>query len=125
MTAMDGKGREAVRIPVASQPKDRYYEMSIRFTGDVAFTGVGQTLREMGAEEIVPLAKDAGTLRITQCVPFIPDDGTLARYAAILEEGQKKSDALVSISNIRFAGYDYIYAVDAGKSDAAEKEDGA
>lgn len=105
---MDGKNY--VRIPAEDQPGDRLYEMCIRFRGDVVFNPDHGIFRLVRDDARLAVEK-AVTLRISQVLPAVPDDGMLGKYAEILEDAQKDSDEPTRIENIRFDGYDWIYAV--------------
>lgn len=97
------------RLHPKDQPQNQMFEMSIRFIADIGLTELDEIAERVGIQEKIR-AKDAVTLRITQTVPFIPDDELLAQYVETLQEIQNKKG--VSISNLKFDGYDYLYAID-------------
>lgn len=105
---MDGKGY--VRIPAKDQPGDRLYEMCIRFRGDIALNPDCGILGLVGDGGRLAVRK-AAVMRISQVLPAVPDDEMLGKYAKILEDAQKDSDGPTRVKNIRFDGYDWIYAV--------------
>lgn len=105
---MDGKSY--VRIPAKDQPGNRLYEMCIRFKGDIALNPDYGILGLVGNGGRLAVGK-AAVMRISQVLPAVPDDEMLGKYAKILEDAQKDSDGPTHVENIRFDGYDYIYAV--------------
>lgn len=105
-----GGVRAGERIPVESQPHDRWYEMSIRFVGDAVVSLPGISGMTSGVT-----APDAVVTHIRQVVPFIPDDETLTRYASIIES---QASGRTSLRNVRFQGYEYLRAVEPPPEDA-------
>lgn len=104
------KEKKFARLPAKEQPRDRLYEMSIRFTGNAGVRAIDDMLSQCFPGEGLPRLKDAVTLRLRQVAPFIPDDDTLKEYARIIQESHSKGDTV--LDNIRFDGYDYLYAVE-------------
>lgn len=105
---MDGK--KYVRVPSKDQPGDGLYEMCIRFRGDIALNpdyGMFKLVRDDAKLAV----EKAVTLRISQVLPAVPDDEMLGKYAKILEDAQGNSDEPTRVENVKFDGYDYIYAV--------------
>ena len=98
------------RLATADQPKDRLYEMSLRFTADSGVRDLDDMVRACMPGEPLPRVQDAVTLHMTQTVPFIPDDDMIAEYCRIIEKNAKGQKTV--LDGVRFAGYDYIYAVD-------------
>lgn len=98
------------RITAAGQPRDRLYEMSIRFTGNAGIRAVDDMLSQCFPGEGLPRLQNAVTVRMRQTAPFIPDDETLAGYARIIQEAHSKGGTV--LDGVRFDGYDYIYAVE-------------
>lgn len=105
---MDGKNY--VRIPAEDQSGDRLYEMCIRFRGDVALNPDHGMFRLVRDDARLAVGK-AAVMRISQVLPAVPDDEMLGKYAKILEDAQENSDGPTRVENVRFDGYDYIYAV--------------
>lgn len=102
--------KKYVRVPSKDQPGDRLYEMCIRFRGDVALNpncGILGLVRDGGRLAV----RKAAVIRISQVLPAVPDDEMLGKYAKILEDAQGNSDGPTRVENVRFDGYDYIYAV--------------
>ena len=100
-------------VPVADQPKDRMYKMSIRFVSDLVPTRLADFVRDVGFDETPVLVK-ALTSRIEQVYPFIPDDEVLEKYAKTID-GSRTDD--FTLANTTFDGYDYIYPVTIKKED--------
>lgn len=96
-------------VSVAEQPKDRLYAMKLRFKANAGVKELEELTAACGFRE-VPVAVDAVTLHMEQVVPFIPDDGTLARYADILLESYNKAHPDIRLHSLRFDGYEYLYA---------------
>lgn len=110
---METEAKQAlVRLDVAAQPKDRMYDMSIRFTADITFTDP-DAMQLIGGN---PALRGALKLRVDQTVPFIPDRETLQKYAKILEETYEEPEHHIKAANVRFDGYNYIYAVGPDKT---------
>ena len=105
---MDGK--KYVRSPSKDQPGDGLYEMCIRFRGDIALNP-DYGILGLVSNDTRLAAKKAAVMRISQVLPAVPDDEMLEKYAKILEDAQKNSDGPTRVENVRFDGYDYIYAV--------------
>lgn len=105
---MDGKNY--VRVPSKDQPGDGLYEMCIRFKGDIALNPDCGILGLVGDGGRLAVRK-AAVMRISQVLPAVPDDEMLGKYAKILEDAQGNSDGPTRVENVRFDGYDYIYAV--------------
>lgn len=97
-------------IPVKNQPRGMLYEMSIRFKADAGLKSMDGLLDACFPGERLSV-KDALVLRMTQTVPFIPDPHTLEKYAAALQDAYSKNPE-ARISNVRFDGYDFLYAVE-------------
>lgn len=106
---MENKAKPT-RLPVADQPKGTMYEMSMRFVGDAGLKSINDMLSYCGLQDRV-IAEQAVTLRIEQVVPFIPDDDTIQKYIQVLTEAHAESKSEITVENIRFDGYDYLYAV--------------
>lgn len=104
------KPRNPDILPVAEQSRNQLYAMSIRFKADAGIRSMDELLDMCFPGERASL-KDGLTLRITQTIPFIPDVLTLEKYAAALQDGYERSNNKIRLSNIRFDGYDYLYAV--------------
>lgn len=96
-------------IPAKDQPHDQLYHMSIRFKADAGVKALDE-LTDICFPGQRTRMSDAVTLRMTQTVPFVPDEETLAKYAAAIEESYQANETTV-ISNVRFDGYDFLYAV--------------
>lgn len=103
-----------VEIPVSSQPRDRWYEMSIRFVADAVVSLPG-----IPGEALGVTAPNAVVTHVRQVVPFIPDAETLAKYASAIES---KTNGQTSLRNARFEGYEYLRAVEP-PSEAVETSD--
>lgn len=101
-------------VPPKEQPRSQLYHMSIRFKTDAGIKSLDELTDVCFPGQRVRAA-DALTLRMAQTVPFVPDEETLAKYAAAIEESYQTSKDAV-ISNVRFDGYDFIYAVTPAKS---------
>lgn len=101
---------KTVRLDVKDQPCGSLYDMSLRFVGNALPSDLNNLLAHCGMSEKLQIEK-AVTLRITQTVPFIPDDKTIRNYAELLEASQNNSKTSVKIVNLVFDGYDYLYAV--------------
>lgn len=93
------------------------YEMSIRFVADVDIPSITDMLNQCGFNEH-PVVPEAIKLNIAQTIPFIPDEKTLEEYAKVLENTKTNKD--VSIHNVRFECYEYIYAVKPDMTDGKE-----
>lgn len=110
-----------VRLSVAGQNAldgpVRFYEMSMKFTCDAVPAQTADFMAQMGFFE-TPLLPTALTATIRQTVPFIPDDEVLKRYAETLVGA--KSNGL-TIKSAKFAGYEWLYAIEPPV--AAEKEE--
>lgn len=98
------------RLPTDAQPRNQMYEMSMRFKADAGIRAIDDMLSQCFPGEGLPRLQDALVLRMHQVVPFVPDDGMLAGYAKLLQDGYAKTDTV--LSNVRFDGYDYLYAVE-------------
>lgn len=107
---MNKQQASATRLSAQNQPKDRLYEMSLRFICDAVPKDIADMLDFCGMQE-TPVIKNALTLRITQTINFIPDDNVIAAYMEMLTAENNNSNKNTKITNIRFDGYDYIYAV--------------
>ena len=100
------------RLPVSEQQQSagRLYDMCIRFTGDAEPADINKLLASISGGAGGKLtARDAVTLRMRQVIPFIPDDEVLKQYAGILEQAQTERNGVI-VSNVRFDGYDWLYA---------------
>lgn len=104
------KEMKTTRIPAKAQPRDRLYEMSIRFVGSAGIRSIDDMLSQCFPGEGLPRLQNAVTVRMRQIAPFIPDDETLAGYARIIQESYSKGDTVLDA--VRFDGYDYLYAVE-------------
>lgn len=105
-------GKEPVKtriLPAEKQPRTMLYEMSIRFKADAGLKTLDGMLDACFPGERISV-KDGLVLRMTQTVPFIPDPHTLEKYAKILEDAYSKNPE-ARVSNVRFDGYDFLYAV--------------
>lgn len=118
--AEEKTGLKTRRIPAGSQPRDRLYEMSMRFTGNAGIRSIDDMLSQCFPGEGLPRLQNAVTVRMRQVAPFIPDDETLAGYARIIQESYSKGDAVLDA--VRFDGYDYLYAVEAAPGQDGEND---
>lgn len=106
---MADKEKQFTRVPVKSQPRTAWYEMCMRFKGSAGIKSIDSMLLQCFPNEGLPRVKDAVTVRLRQVVQFVPDDETLAIYAKAVAESYSKGDTV--LEDVRFDGYDYIYAV--------------
>lgn len=98
------------RLAAADQPKDRLYEMSLRFTADSGVRDLDDMIQACMPGEPLPRIQNAVTLHMKLTIPFIPDDDTIEEYCKIIEKNTKGQKTV--LDGVRFAGYDWIYAVD-------------
>lgn len=91
--------------------KGQLYSMNLKFTGDVSLKSMDEFLDAVGIQE-KPILPHAIELNMTQVVPFIPDKETIKAYEKAIEDSHNNNNPQTSLSNVRFAGYEYLYAVE-------------
>lgn len=116
------KPEDTTRIlPVSEQAgSGMLYEMSIRLKADIGIKSIDAVIEACFPGQR-PSLQDGLVLRMHQVVAFVPDDETLAAYARILEENYDPGDT--RISNVRFDGYDYIYAIRKPETDSENADE--
>lgn len=107
---MTDKETRTERLRARDQPAGCLYEMSMRFVGDASPNALNDMLAGCGMQERLVVQR-AVTLRVTQTVPFIPDDETIGRYAEALASTHADAKTGIAVTNVRFDGYDYLYSV--------------
>lgn len=112
---------EYKKLSVKEQGNKTWYTMSLRFIADAIPTETTKMLNELndfmqhvGCQDTYTINdnnRPTITLKLEQTVPFVPDRETIQKYVNIMES-KLKDNKEITIKNIRFDGYNYIYPIE-------------
>ena len=84
------------------------YKCEMMFSASFGFKTVNEFLSQCGYDEQLHI-KDAGTFKVTQVLPEIPDEDYLRKVAGIIKENYETKE--LNVIECHFTGYKNIQVI--------------
>lgn len=98
-------------IPMSEQAKlGILFQMELVYTISESLTELDDMLAHLDFKQY-PTVQNSKTVKIQQTLPFIPDDGTIKKYAQIIKDAHNRESGQTTIRDIQFLGFSYIRPV--------------